>query len=116
MKYLERRPTCLSFLDEEQNIKKTDYKKLHIFFTGFCSSNIVEAMYLSSKYLLFKVSNRNTRNRCGICLKLTIKTSDRCQFTPFTSTFIVEFKYVFVCCIATPLYSTCMVVDQYGRY
>ena len=29
---------------------------------------------------LFKVHNRNTRERCGICLKLTIKTPERRQW------------------------------------
>ena len=28
---------------------------------------------------LFKVNNRNTRKRCKICSKLTIKTSERRQ-------------------------------------
>ena len=30
----------------------------------------------SAIFYLLKVNNRNTRKRCGICLKLTIKTSD----------------------------------------
>ena len=28
---------------------------------------------------MFKVNNRNTRTRCGICSKLTIKTPERRQ-------------------------------------
>ena len=28
---------------------------------------------------MFKVNNRNTRTRCEICSKLTIKTPERCQ-------------------------------------
>ena len=60
---------------------------------------------------LFKVNDRNTRSSCEICLKLTIKTLQRCQemsfwclycqlwkyFTPFSSVFIVEFEQVNVC-------------------
>ena len=30
---------------------------------------------------LFKVNNRNTRKRCEICLKLTIKTPERCDYS-----------------------------------
>ena len=47
---------------------------------------------------LFIVSNRNTKKRCEICSKLTIKTPERCStvfivnFTPFLSVSIVEFK------------------------
>ena len=28
---------------------------------------------------LFKAKNRNTRKKCAICSKLTIKTQERCQ-------------------------------------
>ena len=31
----------------------------------------------SANIYLFKVNNRNTRKRCDICSKLTIKTSER---------------------------------------
>ena len=39
---------------------------------------------------LFKVNNRNTRKRCEMCSKLTIKT----YFTPFSSVSIVAFEQV----------------------
>ena len=29
---------------------------------------------------MFKVNNRNTGTRCGICPKLTVKTPEQCQF------------------------------------
>ena len=32
-----------------------------------------------SKHYLFKDNNRNTRKRCEICSKLTVKTPERCQ-------------------------------------
>ena len=32
-----------------------------------------------SKHLLVRVNNRNSRKRCEICLKLTIKTPERRQ-------------------------------------
>ena len=39
---------------------------------------------------MFKVNNRNIRERCEICLKLTIKTPER-RFTPFPTVSIVDF-------------------------
>ena len=35
--------------------------------------------HYSANIYLFKVNNRNTRKRCEICLKLTIKTPERCH-------------------------------------
>ena len=56
---------------------------------------------IAATIYLFKVNNRETRKRCEICSKLTIKTSKRhhwrhyCQlwtyFTPFSSVSIVDF-------------------------
>ena len=43
---------------------------------------------------MFKVNKRNTRTRCGICLKLIIKTPERRYFTPYFSVFIVNFEQV----------------------
>ena len=43
---------------------------------------------------MFKVSNRNTRTRCEICSKLTIKTPEQRYFTPCFSVFIVNFEQV----------------------
>ena len=43
---------------------------------------------------MFKVNNRNTRTRCEIWSKLTIKTSERRYFTPCSSVFIVNFEQV----------------------
>ena len=37
-----------------------------------------------------KVNNTNTRTRCEICSKLTIKTAERCQWR-FSGIFIVNF-------------------------
>ena len=34
--------------------------------------------YLPAGNYMFKVNNRNTRTRCEICSKLTIKTPERC--------------------------------------
>ena len=39
---------------------------------------------------LSKVNNKNTRKRCEICSKLTIKTSDLRR----SGAFVVNFKYI----------------------
>ena len=39
------------------------------------------------------VNNRKTRNRCEICSKLTIKTSERRQWHR-SGTFIVNFEHI----------------------
>ena len=43
---------------------------------------------------MFKVNNRNTRTRCEICSKLTIKTPERRYFTPYSSVSIVNFGQI----------------------
>ena len=44
---------------------------------------------------LFKVNNRNTRTRCEICSKLTIKIQEQREyFTPCSSVSIVNFEQV----------------------
>ena len=47
--------------------------------------------YLSSKYLPVQSGNRNTRRRCEICTKLTMKTSGRCQ-RRYSVVFSVNFE------------------------
>ena len=42
---------------------------------------------------LLKVNDRNTRTRCEICLKLTIKTPERRQLRS-SGVFIVNFEHV----------------------
>ena len=42
---------------------------------------------------LLKVNNRNTRTRCEICSKLTIKTLERCHWRSF-GVFIVNFEHI----------------------
>ena len=65
------------------------------------------AAYPTNTYL-FKVNKRNTRKRCEMCPKLTIKTSERVHWhssdvffvnfesylTYFSSVFIVDFEQV----------------------
>ena len=42
---------------------------------------------------LLKINNRNTRTRCEICSKLTIKTSERCHWHR-SGVFIANFDYI----------------------
>ena len=46
-----------------------------------------------AKIFLFEVDNRNTRERCETCSKLTVKTPET-YFTLFTSVSIVGFEQV----------------------
>ena len=51
---------------------------------------------------LFNINSRNTRKRCEICSKLTIKISERRQwlstyFTTFSTFFSVNFKKLNIC-------------------
>ena len=60
------------------------------FFTKFPSYVSIfscETMFLLANMYLFKVTNRNIRERCKICSRLTIKTH-------FSSTSIVDFEQV----------------------
>ena len=47
----------------------------------------------SASIYLFKVNNRNTRKRCETCSKLTIKTTERRQWS-CSGVFIVNFEYI----------------------
>ena len=53
--------------------------------------NVIIMHHPACNYL-FEVNNRNTRARCEICLKLTIKT----YMTPGSSVSIVNFEQVIV--------------------
>ena len=50
-------------------------------------------LLLPAGIYLFKVNNRNTRTRCEICSKLTIKTTERRQWRR-SSVFIINFEYI----------------------
>ena len=71
--------------------KKGRYKEQHgkkdFNYVEVCNSLIL-AVFPANIYM-FKVNNRNTRTRCEICLKLTVKT-------PFSRVFIVDFEQVHV--------------------
>ena len=52
--------------------------KRYSVYTGVKLSCVKLGSYPANIYL-FKVTNRNTRKRCGICYKLTRKTPERRQ-------------------------------------
>ena len=41
------------------------------------NQNLAYSSYIPAGNYMFKVNNRNTRTRCEICSKLTIKTPER---------------------------------------
>ena len=49
---------------------------------------------LPANTYLLKVNNRNTRNICEICSKLTIKTSKRSHSKPRSGVFIINFEHI----------------------
>ena len=55
------------------------------------SKNIMKVSKIPSKYLPVQSGNRNTRRRCEICTKLTMKTSGRCQ-RRYSVVFSVNFE------------------------
>ena len=71
---------------------------------GQSSTKIEMDLEFTANIYLFKVNNRNTKKRCKICSKLTIKTPEqgqwRCSgvsivnlnFTPFSSVCIVDLE------------------------
>ena len=52
---------------------------------------IKECTYPVGIYM-FKVNNRNTRTRCEICSKLTIKTPEQ-RYWPLSGIFIANFEH-----------------------
>ena len=65
----------------------------------FCYHVImVTVKYLTTQNMslgiyLLKVNNKNTRTRCEICSKLTIKTPERCQWH-HSGVFIINFEHI----------------------
>ena len=74
------------------------YFRLHVSFLfaqlrwNMMSQRQINVKYPAGIYLL-KVNNRNTRTRCEICSKLTIKTPERRQWRR-SGVFIVNFEHI----------------------
>ena len=68
---------------------KNQKKKFH--YTLISKKNSEE--HVPANIYLFKVNQRNTRKRCDICSKLTIKKPERCQW-PRSGVFIVNFQCI----------------------
>ena len=56
-------------------------------------SKIIIGYYLKAGNYMFKVNNRNTRERCEICSRLTIKTSRQRQWRR-SGVFIINFEHI----------------------
>ena len=106
--YLKKRPiTHQLFLVSYQNIFRSKYLKRHLTRIYKPTMNKVKEKKSGKKYgsshsfpkeenqpiYLLKVKNRNTRTRCEICSKLTIKTPERRQWSRF-GVFIVNFEHI----------------------
>ena len=65
--------------------------KIHLF--DNCNNKIVHCNCNPAGIYLLKVSSRNTRARCEICSKLTIKISERRQWCR-SGIVIVNFKHI----------------------
>ena len=55
---------------------------------------VMRTISSSAGIYLLKVNNRNTRTRCEICSKITIKIPERCHPMASFGIFIVNFEYI----------------------
>ena len=69
---------------------------------GKKSPKMFKTWLLLANIYLFKINYRNTRKRCKICSKLTIKTLERCHWRRFGS-FIVNFEHILHLLLVFPL-------------
>ena len=76
-------------------VKGMDFPHSYLNLRYFCNLTDPWSPNPVSIYL-FKGNNRNTRTRCEICSKLTVKTTERhlAFFTPYSSVFLVNFEQV----------------------
>ena len=57
------------------------------------NSKLIHSSYNPAGIYLLNVININTRTRCEICSKLTVKTAERCQWRR-SGVFIVNFEHI----------------------
>ena len=57
------------------------------------NSKLIHSSYNPAGIYLINVININTRTRCEICSKLTVKTAERCQWRR-SGVFIVNFEHI----------------------
>ena len=67
-------------------------KRISWFFGMVLTTHKITHMLYPANIYLFKVNNRNTRKRCEICSKLTIKTPEKRQRRR-SRVFIVNFEH-----------------------
>ena len=77
-------------LNSQRLLKAVNYFKRNLHHRCFSGSKIC------LWYYLFKINNRNTRTRCKLCSKLTIKTPEWRQWHQWhwSGVFIVNFEHI----------------------
>ena len=55
------------------------FNQVHLMGVGRAKTTAYVSQTFPANIYLFKVNNRITRKKCKICLKLTIKTAERCH-------------------------------------
>ena len=87
-----------SFNEQQVLLDKKGLESLENLEGNFCKWNLlyleiaVNKSFPAGNYM-FKVNNRNTRTRCEICSKLTIKIPERRQWRR-SGIFIVNFEHI----------------------
>ena len=95
-----------------------------------CFCKILEMLVNPANIYLFKFNNKNSKNRCEICSKLTIETPERrlmyftpfdvlmyfwTYFTPFSAVSVVDFEQVNISWDANNAFPvSCTVTTQPG--
>ena len=93
-KYLFKR-TNKDALFQHSDLFPVDYWRWSCVFNNVFQQVFADYERRSSpaKFYLFKVNNRNTRKRCKICSKSTIKTLER-RLWRFSGVFIVAIEHI----------------------
>ena len=67
------------------------FEVFYIFYSKFCALPLV---WIKNELYRFKINIRNTRKRCEICSKLTLKTPEHVSDVVLVGAFIFNFEHV----------------------
>ena len=81
-----------NFFTKRCHLESSKIRRLNESIFGSCTQRNSVYDFLPNIYL-FKFNSRNTRKRCEIFSKLTIKTPERCQWRR-SGVFIVNFEHI----------------------
>ena len=76
----------------ETELTVVDFFPLVLSNNQFLLPHLIQKLFFQN-FAYYKVNNRNTRTRCKIYSKLTMKTPERCQWGR-SAVFIVNFEYI----------------------